>query len=282
MVRSELRRAYGREHSVKVVTVIGARGFVGSALVRAFTDVGYDVRAITRDNYASMSGQISDVVVDASGNSVKYFADRDPVAEFDGSVAHRLRTLMDFPATLQVHISSVDVYADLTSPAATREDIPFAGGRPSNYGLHKRISENLVQHYSERWLIVRLAGMVGPGLRKNPVFDITTGNPLRIHPDSQYQFMPTDSAAATVRALVERDLQNDIVNVCGSGLISPQTIARLAALPLNLSELPADAQPRIVHVSIEKVEQFVAMPQSEESVRAYIAAVTVAAAAARA
>ena len=255
---------------MKLVTVIGARGFVGSALVRIFSSGHYEVRGVTRDNYDALRGTQSDIVIDAAGNSVKYFADRDPVAEFDRSVAHRLRTLHDFPAALHVHISSVDVYADLTSPAATREETPIDIARASHYGVHKFLAEQLVRHYAQRWLIVRLAGMVGPALRKNPVFDILNGNPLRIHPDSQYQFMPTDAAAAAVRTLVERDVENDVLNVCGDGLVSPRDIARVAGRELNLSELAAGAEPRIVHINIEKIERFTPMPRSDESVRAFV------------
>src|SRR2546428_7213824 len=121
---------------MKRVTVIGARGFVGSAFVRLLTGADVELRQVTRVNYAEFAGETSDIVIDASGNSAKYLADRDPVAEFDRSATHRLRTLCDFPAALHVHLSSVDVYHDLTSQRTTTEDFPIDIELCSRYGAH--------------------------------------------------------------------------------------------------------------------------------------------------
>ena len=183
--------------------VVGARGFVGSAFVRYLKQRPIELIEVTSQNYPEHAGCAADVVIQAACNSRKYLADQDPVAEFELSVTHCLRTLRDFPAALHVHISSVDVYADLANPAANTEESSIDVARISKYGLHKLLAEELVRHYASRWLIVRLAGMVGPGLRKNPVFDVLNNQPLRIHPDSQYQFATTDIVAERVWHLVE-------------------------------------------------------------------------------
>src|SRR5262249_33797747 len=150
---------------------------------------------VSRSNYAERVGTRSDVVIEAACNSKKFYAEEQPYAEFHDSVTHRVNTLRDFPAEFHLHLSSVDVYTDLTSPATTDEDavIDPAGG--SHYGFHKLLAEQLVRHHAKRWLVLRLAGMVGPGLRKNPVYDVVNHQPLRIHPDSRYQFLTTDDVA---------------------------------------------------------------------------------------
>lgn len=251
--------------------MIGAGGFVGSAFASRLAEVhGLEVIEVTRLNYSRMAGTRSDVVIEASCNSRKYLADEQPVGEFELSVGHRLRTLHDFPADLQVHISSVDVYSDLTMPETTREDSPIELAGVSHYGLHKLLAEQLVRHYADRWLIVRLAGMVGPGLRKNPVYDILSGQPLRIHPDSQYQFMTTSDVAGIVWTLVEHRVGGEIFNVCGKGLISPNEIARLAAREMNLSRIDSTVQPRVVHINTEKIERITAMPQTHQSVAEFV------------
>lgn len=254
------------------VTVIGAEGFVGSAFVSHLCErSNLDVIKVTRQNYDQAVGIRSDVVIEAACNSRKYLADEQPMEEFEQSVTHRLRTLRDFPADLHLHISSVDVYDDLTSPATTREDSPIDVSKVSHYGLHKLLAEQLVQHYAEQWLIVRLAGMVGPGLRKNPVYDILHGQPLRVHPDSQYQFMATSDAARIVWTLVERGIRREIFNVCGDGLISPKEIAQLSGRALDLSLLEPTAQPRLVHINIEKIKRIMAVPETYRSVAAFLA-----------
>ncbi|MGZ3420125.1 MAG: NAD-dependent epimerase/dehydratase family protein [Polyangiales bacterium] len=252
------------------VTVIGAEGFVGSAFVRHLRAGSYDVAPVTRATYREHAGKPSDVVIDAACNSKKFLADRDPFAEFELSVSHRLHTLRDFPAKTHVHISSVDVYSDLTSPSTTREDSPIDLARQSHYGFNKLLAEQLVRHHAERWLILRLAGMVGPGLRKNPVYDLLNGQPLRIHPDSQYQFMRTDDVAAIAWQLIREGISGEALNVCGAGLISPREIAALLGRELDLSALEAGAKPRIVEASTEKLSRVARVPTTRDAVTDFV------------
>ena len=252
------------------VTVIGACGFVGSAFVRHLAGRGIDAVQVTRETYARLAGLASDVVIDAAANSRKFLAESSPFEEFDKSVSHRLRTLRDFPAGLQVHVSSVDVYSDLTSPATTREETSIDIARTSHYGFHKRLAEQIVEHHARGWLIVRLAGMVGPGLRKNPVYDILNNCPLRIHPDSQYQFMHTDDMARLVWLLVEKQADREVFNVCGEGLISPREIAAMAGYAIDGSGLDGGTVPRVVNVNGEKMKRVARRPDTRETVVAFV------------
>lgn len=258
---------------MKRVTVIGAEGFVGSAFVRLLeqrSDV--ELIRVTRRNFEELAGTKSDVVIEAACNSKKYLADQDPLADFQASVTHRLNTLLRFPAELHLHISSVDVYSDLTSPVTTSEDAPIDLTKVSRYGLHKLLAEQLVQNYAPSWLIVRLAGMVGPGLRKNPVFDILNNQPLRIHPASRFQYMHTDEVANTCWSLVEQNLVQQVFNVCGSGTVTMTEIADWAGRSLDLSQLPSSATPRIVEASTEKLQRFAKTTDSRNTVEKFVRA----------
>lgn len=250
--------------------VIGANGFVGSAFVRYLKTQGVNVTEVTRQNYAELAGRTSDVVIEAGCNSKKYLADQEPSREFDLSVAHRLRSLLDFPADLHVHISSVDVYHDLASAETTHEAVVIDLARTSRYGLHKLLAEDLVHHYAQKWLIIRLAGMVGPGLKKNPVYDILYNHSLRIHPDSQYQFMSTDAVAQTVWYLVNKGCRNEVFNVCGQGLISPSEIAELSGKRLDLRDLPSTSKPRVVNINIAKISSFMSIPNTTKTISDFL------------
>jgi len=253
------------------VTVIGAKGFVGSAFVRLLqARPEVQLVCVTEENYDSFTAAHSDVVIEAACNSMKFLATENPLAEFKASVTHRLETLLRFPAGLQVHISSVDVYSDLASPATTREDSAIDLAATSRYGLHKLLAEDLVRHYAPRWLILRLAGMVGPGLRKNPVFDILNHQPLRIHPDSRYQYLLTDEVARIAWKLVERGAAGEIFNICGNGTITMREIASLAGRELDLSALPPDATPRIVEASNEKIRKLFPIPDTAAVLRDFV------------
>ena len=253
------------------VTVIGANGFVGSSFVRLLAErPNVELLCVTRQNFESLPPTHSDVVIEAACNSKKFLADQDPLSEFESSVRHRLESVLRFTGDLQVHISSVDVYSDLTSPATTHEDSPIDPGGLSQYGLHKFLAEQLVRHYAPRWVILRLAGMVGLGLLKNPVHDILHGNSLRIHPDSQYQFMLTDEVARVAWALIERGTERETFNVCGDGLISMREIARLAGRELNCTALPANAAPRIVEASNEKIRRLFPITRTVDTLREFV------------
>jgi nucleoside-diphosphate-sugar epimerase len=256
------------------VTIIGANGFIGSAFARLLKNqTGVKLTEVTRETYVELRGRESDVLIEAAGNSKKFLADQNPAAEFEASVTHRLRTLLDFPARFHLHISSVDIYNDLTSPATTREDSPMDISRSSRYGAHKFVAEQLVRHYASRWLIVRFAGMVGPGLRKNPVYDILHGEPLRIHPESRYQFLHADDAAQIAWNLAQSGATGEVFNVCGDGLISPQEISLLAGRPLNLTLLATEVRPRIVNVSVAKIKGRTSLPATRQTIEAYVSRV---------
>ena len=260
------------------ITLIGANGFVGTGL-RLFlaAQPGVELIAVTRQNYDALKGAAADITIDSSGNSKKFLSDQQPLQDLELSVVHRLRTLRDFPAALHVHISSVDVYDNLASPATTAENSAINLATNSNYGLHKILAEQIVQHYAADWLILRLAGMVGPALRKNPVFDILNSQPLRIHPDSRYQFMHTAEVARILWELAQSKSRREIFNVCGDGLVSPREIAGMAGKKLDLSLLPPDAAPRVVDVNIGKLKKLTPVQPSVEVVARFVREATAAA-----
>ena len=257
------------------VTLIGAQGFVGSAFHRLLTNrQEIKLTSVTLDNYEQNRGIQSDVVIDASGNSKKFLADEDPIKDFELSVTHRLHTLIDFPAKFHLHISSVDVYHDLSDRQSTIEDTQISRTHQSRYGFHKLLAEALVKKYATNWLIVRLAGMVGPGLIKNPVYDILQNRPIRIHPDSLYQFMHTDQVAQICWSLFESKIQKTEINICSNGLISPRKIAEILNRPLNLTLVSSDSKPRIVDISTTKLKMFVKIPHTNEVINEFLSSQT--------
>lgn len=252
------------------VAVVGATGFVGSAVAGYLSSIGIEVASVGRNNYESMKGDDYDIVVNASNNSKKYIADREPLRDFDLSVTQQMRVLSDFPAPCHVLLSSVDVYSRLDSYEGTAEDISPVVSESSHYGFHKFLAEQCVRHYAPDWLIIRLAGMVGPNLKKNPVFDILNDSPLRIHPESEYQFMHTADVAAIIWKLIESGIRKEVFNVCSEGLVTPRQIADLAGKAMNLSELPGDSRPRNVRISNEKLARRCPIPTSEDAIKRYL------------
>ncbi|CAB3867899.1 hypothetical protein LMG3410_02641 [Achromobacter aegrifaciens] len=163
--------------------LIGFSGFVGGTLLKqaVFT-------ALYRStNIGDIDGQEFDTVVCAGAPAQKWIANRDPDADrakIDGLIAH-LKTLK---CKTFILISTVDVFS---SSAGADEDTPVDESGLQAYGLHRRLLEKFVEAHFEDHLIVRLPGLVGPGLRKNVIFDFLNQNNLdSIDSRGVFQFYP--------------------------------------------------------------------------------------------
>ena len=202
-----------------MIFLVGGNGFVGSAYARLFARRGLEHVVLTRENAGAYRGKSCDILINANGNSKKYLADREPLTDFEASVASVAKSLDWFHADRYVLLSSGDVYPDTASPEMTHEDQRLVPARQSRYGLHKSLAETLVCGVHPRHLILRMGGFVGPGLRKNAIYDMLTGQPLWLDPGSKLQFIQTDTAAEIVYELILRGVENQIVNLGANGTV---------------------------------------------------------------
>ncbi len=252
----------------KKCLVLGGKGFVGSAVVREASRRGYEVLVVDKDEYAEAVGTSCDVLVNANGNSRKYLAAQDPSLEFDLSVRSVVKSLQDFKAGLYVHLSSIDVYPVVNDPAGNSETAEIECAKLSPYGFHKYMAEQLVQRYAANWLIVRMAGFVGEGLKKNSIFDLLNGQPLRVHPDSEYQYLNSRDMASVIFTLVEKGLSKEIFNVAGDGVIAIRDVA--AMIPDCSPRLEQGLQRERYEVNLDKIKQHAAIPKTADTVKAFI------------
>lgn len=249
--------------------VIGGRGFVGSAVAREAGRRGYRVTIVEKDDYDTHLGKRADLLINANGNSKKFLAKQNPILDFDLSVRTVQRTLHDFHCDVYVHLSSIDVYPDVSHPSANSEDTVIQPEKLSPYGFHKYLAEQLVRYYAPTWLIFRMGGFVGPRLWKNAVYDLLKGQTLRVHPDSCYQYLHTQRLAAIVFDIFERGIRNDLFNVVGAGTVSIRTVAGWiphARLPESAEALPIEHY----EVNAKKIRQWVSLPDTGETVKKFV------------
>lgn len=202
-----------------MIYILGGAGFVGSAYTRLLRGLGEAFTVVTRANYDALRGSACSALINANGNSKKFLVTRDPLWDFDASVRSVAASLEDFKAERYVFLSSGDVYPDPSSAEATREDKPIDLSRMSRYGLHKYLAEQMVQAVHPDWLVVRMGGFVGPGLKKNAIFDMLCGDPVWLSPNSELQFISTDAAARLVWGLVQSGVRREVVNLGAEGLL---------------------------------------------------------------
>ncbi len=248
-----------------MIFILGGKGFVGSAFARYCQSNDIQHEIIDTQNYDSYKDKSCDIFINANGNSSKVLSSKRPMEDFEMTVQTTRRSLLDFKFKKYVLISSCDVYTDYSNPAKNSEDSAIDVARQSTYGFHKHLAEECIRHGSQDWLIVRLGGMVGMGLKKNPIFDIINGGPLGVDSQSELQYMNTDDVARTVFKLIDSGLRREIFNICGKGLVKLQKLLDTYNLKVNPNS------PLVKYnINIEKIQKITPMPDSMETVMNFI------------
>lgn len=252
-----------------MIFILGGDGFVGSAYVRLLARLDQPLAVINRDNYAQFVGRRCDLLINANGNSKKFMAGRDPMWEFDASTRSVVQALEDFPSETYIQLSTGDVYPRQDSPDLTREDLAIDLASISRYGLHKLLAEYAVRAVHPRHLIFRMGGFVGPGLKKNAIFDLLHDQPLWLSLDSALQFLSTDAAAEMVWAIYQSGLTNQVINLSGAGVVGLGDLARRLGSP---SQVQPDARSVRYELSLDRLSAVspIPVPASQAEVERFL------------
>lgn len=195
--------------------LIGHSGYVGSALKRQ-AEFGALYRST---DIAGIAGRSFELAICAGVPAQKWIAERDPeadIANIRGLAGHLERVASD----RFVLISTVDVFAD-----SRGMDEDSAAEPDSAYGRNRLWLEEFVRARFPNALVARLPGLVGPGLRKNALFDFRNDNALgAIDARARYQFYPMVN------------LWSDLNLALDAGL----TLLHMAAEPLTIAEVAAE------------------------------------------
>jgi hypothetical protein len=194
--------------------LIGYSGFVGSTILKQ-----------TSFEYLYRSSNISDIkdisfgtVVCAGVSAQKWIANNDPETDkikIEGLMTH-LKSMFCHTFIL---VSTVDVFKD---PVGVDENTNINESGLQAYGLHRRLLEKFVENHFPNYLIVRLPGLVGAGLRKNIIFDFLNHNNLHtIESRSFFQFYPMIN------------LWGDIQTALNAGL----NLVHLTAEPISVADI---------------------------------------------
>lgn len=197
--------------------LIGFTGFVGTTLLKQRTFE----HCFRSTNIDEVDYKEFDLIVCAAAPAQKWIANRDPKSDLlkiERLIAHvktiRCRTF--------VLISTVDVFKCANG---VNEDTTVGEAGLHPYGLHRRLLEKFVEGRFVNHLIVRLPGLVGPGLRKNVIFDFLNDNNLQaIESRGVFQFYPMIN------------LWYDIQKALDAGL----RLIHLTAEPVSVAEISAN------------------------------------------
>ena len=168
---------------VNTNALLGYSGFVGSTLLKQSS-----FESLYRsNNIADIHGKSFDKVVCSAVPAQKWIANRDPIADRN-NIESLITHLKTITCSTFVLISTVDVFKQ---PQGVDENTPVDETNLHAYGLHRRLLEKFIESHFPNHLIVRLPGLVGPGLRKNVIFDFLNKNNLHtIDSRGVFQFYP--------------------------------------------------------------------------------------------
>ena len=163
--------------------LIGSSGYVGSTL-RTQTHFDFLYRS---NNIGSIKKEIDGIVVCSAAPAQKWVANKNPLADLN-NIKKLISHLKSIRCGTFILISTIDVFKN---PNNVYENSHVNKNGLHPYGLHRRMLENFVENNFKNYLIVRLSGLVGSGLRKNVVFDFQNNNNLdQIESRNIFQFYP--------------------------------------------------------------------------------------------
>ncbi|MFC1649086.1 NAD-dependent epimerase/dehydratase family protein [Patescibacteria group bacterium] len=247
------------------IGILGAGGLVGSGLVKHLSKKN-ELVSITRNNYSRNKNISFDLLINANGNSKRYWALHNIYQDFVASTDSVYRSLFDFDFKKYIYISSVDVYPHPHEPKTTLESGHIDIYSQNTYGFHKYISEQLVRKHTNNWVILRLSSVLGAKLKKGPLYDAMRGKKVFVTTDSKIQYVSTESIANIID-IVHRKYNKKIFNVGGKGVFSFKNISRYVDSPLNISP---DAGKQIYCMDVKKISKvYLGLKSSNFYVRKY-------------
>lgn len=194
--------------------LIGWSGFVGSTLLRQ----SYFEHQYRSTNIGEIEGRVFDTVVCAGAPAQKWLANKDPEGD-----AKKINALMEHLYKVScrrfILISTVDVFS---SPVEVTEETAPDVDANNAYGMNRLRLEKFVRCEFKSSLVVRLPGLVGPGLRKNVIYDLLNQNNLdAVDARGVFQFYPMVN------------LWPDIVTAFDAGL----DLVHLTSAPLSVADI---------------------------------------------
>ena len=153
------------------VALIGANGFVGSALCKTIIKTPkVKLVKVTRDNYNFFKKQSFDMVINSAMPSARHKANLNPQKDFEETVVRTANILYCWKFKKFIQISTISARSELDNA----------------YGRHKAAAENLCNFGDN--LVIRLTAMFDETLKKGVLIDILNSRKIFVDENSRYSF----------------------------------------------------------------------------------------------
>ena len=188
------------------VAVIGANGYVGSALYQELLrSAKYSVVGVTRENYSAMKERDFDIIINCAMPSARFWAKNHPEEDFVETVKKTADLLYGWKFKKFIQISTVSARCQLDTV----------------YGRHKLAAENLCDFGDN--LIVRLGALYGESMKKGVLFDMLEGKKVFVDKASRYSFISVSFCASWMASNLDR---HGMVELGGKNAIAIGDVAK--------------------------------------------------------
>ncbi len=191
---------------MKKVAVVGANGFLGSALMGALPlSSECEPIAVTRENYEDLRQDTYAVLINCAMPSARFWAKQNPEKDFVETVEKTANLLYGWQFKKFVQISTVSARCQLDTV----------------YGRHKAAAE-LLCHMNDH-LIVRMGNIYDPSMKKGVLIDMLNDKPVFADASSRYCFASRDFVSNWIVSHLDR---TGVVEVGGKNAISLADVAK--------------------------------------------------------
>ncbi|MDD5650731.1 MAG: hypothetical protein PHF86_10025 [Candidatus Nanoarchaeia archaeon] len=230
------------------IGIIGANGFVGKELSNVLSK-DYEVYDITKDNQSYFYDMTFDVLINANGNSKKYWANQNPIEDFELSTKSVYESIINFKFKKYIYISSVD--AELSR-------LP--------YGLNKRLSEMIVKNIPDNksYLILRCSVIIGKEMKKGILYDILNNKDVFISSNSKLQFITNTEIANIIQRLLQLNILNECIDISGKSNISVSDIGFILHKRINYKDTDDKLELQYYCNSTNHLEEYYNLKTSKE------------------
>ena len=210
------------------IALIGANGFVGSSIARAFiANHDSELVAVNRTNYdAARTDGYYDILINAAMPSKRFWAQQEPAKDFSETTKKTFKLVNDWNWGKIIQISSISARSQLNTV----------------YGRNKASAEKLVEYGDN--LILRLGPMYGDGLNKGVLVDILQNKTVFVARDSRYCFAPI----GWIGEWIERNL--DSTGVMDLGANEAITVGEVADAVNSKSQFRGEIDNQVLSMPI--------------------------------
>lgn len=249
------------------IGVLGGNGLLGSDLVK-FLGKKFNVISITKETYKQEKDKYFDCLINANGNSKRFWAKEHPLEDFLASTLSVYESIFDFPCKLYIYISSSDVYENHMAPKYTKENSLINASNLEPYGFNKYLSELIVKKYKEEFLILRLSMVLGKNLKKGPIFDIMHDKPIFVTCRTRLQLVTSLAISEIIVTLLKKKVVNGIINVGGEGTYD---FGKMEEHFKKKIQILPEAQTQIYDMNVEKIKGlYKRLKTSEEYLKEFL------------